>query len=79
MTTGLATSRTWRGGQVVDDEVALDEIEAAAKDPTSLVWVDLVAPSHELLGEIVGSLGLASTAVEDALATKAATAAQPAH
>ena len=64
----LAHSRVWRDGVLVDDDVTPDEMLTVARDPSSLVWLDLVAPSPDALAVIAADLGLPPTAVEDALA-----------
>jgi magnesium transporter len=63
----LAHSRVWRAGRLVDDDVTPDEMLDVARDPSSLVWLDLVAPSSAALTVIADDLGLPATAVEDAL------------
>lgn len=64
----IVASREWRGGAVVDDDVRLDEIPAAVREPEGVVWIDLLRPTAEDLGRLAGELGLAPTQVEDALA-----------
>lgn len=64
----LAHSRVWRDGVIVDDDVTPEEMLTVARDPHSLVWLDLVGPSAAAVAAIVGDLGLPPTAVEDALA-----------
>lgn len=63
----VRASRTWRGGHVVDQDVRPNEIPAAIRDPDTLVWIDLLRPSAEELTALVRRLGIARTAVEDAL------------
>ena len=64
----IAASRSWRAGVVTDEHVTLEELPDAARDPDSLLWVDLLNPTHAELATIVADLGLPPTAVEDALA-----------
>lgn len=64
----IAASRSWRDGVLLDADVTRDELADAARDPDTLVWVDLRDPSPEDLGDIARELGLPPTAVEDALA-----------
>ncbi len=68
MTSAITASRSWRDGEVLDDDVTREELAAAVHDPGALVWVDLLDPSAEELALIAGELGLPATAVEDALA-----------
>lgn len=63
----VRASRTWRAGRVVDEDVRPDEIPRAIRDPGSLVWIDLLRPSEAELTRLVLALGIAPTAVEDAL------------
>ncbi len=53
---------------MVDNDVRPDEVAAAVRDPSTLVWVDLLRPPEEELSALVADLGLPATAVEDALA-----------
>ena len=64
----IVASRSWRDGVVVDDDVRLEEIPGAVRDPTGLVWIDLLRPTSAELGAIAAELGIPATAVEDALA-----------
>ncbi len=61
-------ARVWRDGRVVASEVAGEDISDHIGDPSILVWVDLENPSPEDLAALADELGLAATAVEDALA-----------
>lgn len=64
----IVASRSWRSGLVVDDDVRLEEIPGAVRDPENVVWIDLLRPTSEELGAIAAELGIPATAVEDALA-----------
>jgi magnesium transporter len=64
----IVASRSWRDGVVVDDDVQLEEIPGAVRDPEGLVWIDLLRPTSGELGAIAAELGIPATAVEDALA-----------
>ena len=64
----VANSRIWRRGEQVDDDVTVEDLEAAVLDPETLTWVDLVAPTPAELDAVATRLGLRATAVEDALA-----------
>lgn len=66
----LDHSRVWRDGVLVDQDVNADNLVALLKDPTCLVWIDLLDPSPEALGVVVEHLHLPPTAVEDALAPR---------
>jgi magnesium transporter len=64
----IVASRSWRDGVVTDDDVRLEEIPGAVRDPDGLVWIDLLSPTSSELGAIAAELGIPATAVEDALA-----------
>ena len=64
----IVASRSWRHGVLLDADVTRSELSAAAHDPETLVWVDLLDPTPEDLADIARELGLSPTAVEDALA-----------
>jgi magnesium transporter len=64
----IVASRSWRDGRVVDDDVRLEEIPGAVRQPEGLVWIDLLRPTPDELGAIAAELGISATAVEDALA-----------
>ncbi|MGB8020566.1 MAG: magnesium transporter CorA family protein [Candidatus Nanopelagicales bacterium] len=64
----IVASRSWRDGRVVDDDVRLEEIPAAVRQPEGVVWIDLLRPTSDELGAIAAELGIPPTAVEDALA-----------
>ena len=61
-------ARVWRDGRVIATEVAGADISDHIGDPTTLVWVDLERPTLDDLAALADELGLAATAVEDALA-----------
>lgn len=63
----MVASRTWRGGDVVDDDVRLEDIPEAVQRK-ELVWIDLLRPTPGELAAIAEELGIPETAVEDALA-----------
>lgn len=64
----VAHARVWRDGVYVDDEITPENLVTLAKDPSCLVWIDLVNPSPAVLTAITQRFGLPATAVEDALA-----------
>lgn len=64
----IVASRSWRDGQVVDDDVRLEEIPSAVRQPEGVVWIDLLRPTPDELGAIAAELGISATSVEDALA-----------
>lgn len=64
---GQLTFRMWRSGHPVDDRVDRTELVAAITDPGALLWVDLIAPSPDVLAQLADDVGLPPTAVEDAL------------
>jgi magnesium transporter len=63
----IVASRSWRGGIVVDNDIALEEIPAAVR-AEDLVWIDLLNPTAEELSHVMGELGVPEHAVEDAIA-----------
>lgn len=67
-TSAIRASRSWRDGVLTDDHVTREELAAAASDPETLIWVDLLNPDPDDLRHITAELGLPPTAVEDALA-----------
>ncbi len=63
----VVASRSWRDGQITDDDVMLEEIPGVVREQ-GLVWIDLLRPTSDELGAIAAELGIPATAVEDALA-----------
>lgn len=49
-------------------EINADDLAAALADPTTLVWIDLLAPSARELAEVGSRAGLHSLEIEDAIA-----------
>lgn len=64
----LVAGMAFRDGQVVDDDVTVDEIRTELKENGTVLWVDLLRPSPEVMRELAQRLDLAPTTVEDALA-----------
>ncbi len=60
-------TRVWRKGLLDGEDFPLADVSDQLEDPDTLVWVDLLNPSRELLFELAGELGLHELAVEDAL------------
>lgn len=60
--------RVWREGEPVSREVAHEGLIEEIKDPSTLVWVDLVDPTPADLRHLGGELGLSHGAIEDATA-----------
>ncbi len=63
----IANSRIWRDGTLQDDDVTSEELDAAALDPETLTWIDLLAPTRAELDYVATRLHLRPTAIEDAL------------
>jgi magnesium transporter len=57
----------WRKGVLDCEDFPLADVSDHLEDPDTLLWVDLLDPSKELLDELAGELGLHELAVEDAL------------
>ena len=66
-TTCVAHTRAYRAGTVVDEGFEVHRLSDHLDDPGTVVWLDLVAPSHEDLRIVVDELGLHPLAVEDAV------------
>lgn len=62
-------TRVWRDGVVVSEGDDLDQVFDLLNDSDNLVWADLCRPDHAQLQALADELGLAATAVEDALAS----------
>lgn len=62
-------TRVWRDGVVVSEGDDLDQVSDLLNDSDNLVWADLCRPDHAQLQALADELGLAATAVEDALAS----------
>ncbi|MBD2758785.1 magnesium transporter CorA family protein [Yimella sp. cx-573] len=60
--------RVWRDGELVAQIVRRDEILESLRDPTTLVWLDLVDASPAHLEPLIEALNLPPTEVEDAFA-----------
>lgn len=64
-------SRRWSGGQLVETDFELDDLDAHLADPDQLVWLDLcaVGGAHAgMLAKLAEELQLDPHAVEDAVA-----------
>ena len=57
----------WRDGEPVDG-FELAKVSDCIDDPSTMIWADLVDPSHETLSALADELDLNRWAVEDALA-----------
>ncbi len=62
----MAHTRCYREGKLVDEAFSLDDVSEHLQNESSLVWVDLLAPSLQELQLVADELGLHSLAVEDA-------------
>ncbi len=67
-TSAAIHARTWIDSEPVDTDLEPATIRHALEDPSTLCWIDLVAPSPDQLGHLADELGLDPTTVEDALA-----------
>ena len=59
---------SWRDGVVEDEAVTLDELARMPRDPSRLLWVDLVAPTAADMAVLAEHLDLSEQTVEDVLA-----------
>ena len=57
---------TWRAGRSTDERLERGGLASAIRDPTLLIWIDVVSPSEPGLAAFSAELGLPATAVEDA-------------
>src|SRR5659263_85907 len=64
----IVASRSWRDGRVVDDDVLLEEIPDAVRQPEGVVWIDLLRPTVADMDALAAELSIPATSVEDALA-----------
>jgi magnesium transporter len=62
-----ARTRVYRDGVLTDEGFPVADVSDHARDPGTIVWVDLCGPSKEQLHELADELGLHELAVEDAL------------
>lgn len=60
-------TRAYRAGVLDAENFPLADVSERLVDADTFVWVDLVDPTREQLGELAGELGLHELAVEDAL------------
>ncbi len=60
-------TRMYRNGVLDAQGFAVADVSEHLKQPDTVVWVDLCAPSKEQLDELAGELNLHELAVEDAL------------
>ncbi|HRW37183.1 MAG TPA: magnesium transporter CorA family protein [Aquihabitans sp.] len=63
----VARTRVYRGGEVVDEGCAPDELVARMADDACVIWIDLCGPGDGELRTLADQLGLHELAVEDAL------------
>lgn len=66
-TTGLAHTRAYRDGVLVEQGFDVPRISDLLGEPGTVVWLDLLQPSEADLAVLVDELGLHPLAVEDAL------------
>lgn len=64
----IVASRSWRDGRVIDDDVLLEEIPDAVRQPEGVVWIDLLRPTVADMDALAAELSIPATSVEDALA-----------
>ena len=58
----------WRDGVLVHPNIAYEDADDLARDPSLLLWLDLVGPTAADMRTLAGHLGLHPTTVEDVLA-----------
>ena len=61
-------TRAWRKGGEVQEDFALEDVSDLLAEAGTLVWVDLCAPTRELLDRVADELALDRHAVEDSMA-----------
>lgn len=59
----------WRDGELIDDDVTIDEIADVARADGAIAWVDLLRPSPADLAGLAERLDLAPTTVDDILSS----------
>ena len=64
---GRVRTRAYRDGVLADEDFPVADVSERLEDPRTVVWVDLLHPTADDLGELAGELGLHALAVEDAL------------
>jgi magnesium transporter len=60
-------TQAWKDSKSVATDFPLEEVSDHLADPDQMVWVDLCAPSEEILHQLEDELDLHELAVEDAL------------
>ncbi|MEE9964628.1 MAG: magnesium transporter CorA family protein [Propionicimonas sp.] len=63
-------SLVWRDGIVVARDLSFADLERWRGATDAVVWLDLVAPSREVLDELAADLGLSALAVDDVIEPK---------
>jgi len=66
-TTCVAHTRLYRHGELVEEGFDVAEVSEHLAQPDTVVWLDLLEPTHEDLQVLVEELGLHPLAVEDAV------------
>ena len=62
----MSRTRLYRNGELVDHGFPVTDVARHLQDPTSVVWLDLCAPSDSEIGLLKDELGLHELAIEDA-------------
>lgn len=60
--------RVWRDGELVAEDVSVDDLDTLLSQPGTLVWLDISEPEPQILQQLAAELALDPQAVEDALA-----------
>ncbi len=68
-TPGRLNGRLWRDGVLSTTTFSAEELSATVRDPSNLVWIDLLRPTASDLASVIGALELPSNAIDEALET----------
>src|SRR5664279_4848588 len=60
-------TRVWRNGTLEAENFPFEQVSDYLEQPDCLVWADVCAPDHELLGQLAEELNLDQHAIEDSL------------
>ena len=63
-------TRVWRNGTLEQENFPFEQVSDFLAEPDCLVWADLIAPDHDLTGQLAEELSLDPHAIEDALSQR---------
>lgn len=66
----MVRTRLYRNGVLEAENFPLEDVSEHLRDPSAVVWVDLLTPTQSDLAAIIDELSLHELAVEDALADR---------